>query len=293
MSMGKIHIFTDADLDGAGCIFLLKKIYKNFTYQVTTEKKFREDFLNWQLKNKISEFHKVIICDLNLKDNIDMVDRVGIEIYDHHSEHIQKKEQYNKAITYLEEDGSCTMTVYKEHEPELTNYQKLLVKLINDYDSYTLEYPYSKPLDKVFWSYTGNRVEKFLNDFGEGFKGFNQYHKNMLSSLERKTNEFIETETFYKGTLKVSGNDRSIISCFIKFNPNEISEILLKKYKCDIALLINLKGKSVYFRKAKNCDVNMAKLAEKICDGGGHDDAAGGTLNDTIINITKLLKPIS
>ena len=70
MSMGKIHIFTDADLDGAGCIFLLKKIYKNFTYQVTTEKKFREDFLNWQLKNKISEFHKVIICDLNLKDNI-------------------------------------------------------------------------------------------------------------------------------------------------------------------------------------------------------------------------------
>jgi len=36
----------------------------------------------------------------------------------------------------------------------------------------------------------------------------------------------------------------------------------------------------------------MAKLAEKLCDGGGHDDAAGGSLNDTIINITKLLKPV-
>ena len=123
-------------------------------------------------------------------------------------------------------------------------------------------------------------------------KGFNQYHKNMLSSLERKTKEFIENETFYTGKLKVSGEDRFIISCFIQFNPNEISEILLKKYKCDIALLINLKGKSVYFRKRKDCDISMAKLAEKLCDGGGHDDAAGGSLNDTIINITKLLKPV-
>ena len=57
--MSKIHIFTDADLDGAGCIFLFKKIYKNFTYQVTTEKKFRDDFLNWQLKNKKQ---LVVVC---------------------------------------------------------------------------------------------------------------------------------------------------------------------------------------------------------------------------------------
>jgi len=290
--MSKIHIFTDADLDGAGCIFLFKKIYKNFTYQVTTEKKFREDFLNWQLKNKVSDFDKVIICDLNLKDNIDMVDRPGIVIYDHHSEHVEKKNQYNKANVILEEEGSCTITIYKEHKPELTNYQKLLVKLIDDYDSYTLQYEYSKPLDKVFWSYTGNRVEKFLNDFSDGFKGFNQYHKNMLSALERKTKDFINNETFYKGKLKISGEDRNIVSCFIQFNPNEISEIILKKYNCDIALLINLKGKSVYFRKRNNCNVSMAKLAEKICEGGGHDDAAGGTLNDTIINITKILEPI-
>jgi nanoRNase/pAp phosphatase (c-di-AMP/oligoRNAs hydrolase) len=37
----------------------------------------------------------------------------------------------------------------------------------------------------------------------------------------------------------------------------------------------------------------MGKLAAKIMDGGGHEDAAGGTLNDTVINITKLLKPIN
>jgi nanoRNase/pAp phosphatase (c-di-AMP/oligoRNAs hydrolase) len=37
----------------------------------------------------------------------------------------------------------------------------------------------------------------------------------------------------------------------------------------------------------------MGKLAAKLMDGGGHEDASGGSLNDTIINITKFLKPIN
>ena len=37
----------------------------------------------------------------------------------------------------------------------------------------------------------------------------------------------------------------------------------------------------------------MRKLASQLSDGGGHDDAAGATLNDNIINLTKLLKEIS
>ena len=37
----------------------------------------------------------------------------------------------------------------------------------------------------------------------------------------------------------------------------------------------------------------MGKLASKLMDGGGHEDASGGSLNDTIINITKFLKPIN
>ena len=37
----------------------------------------------------------------------------------------------------------------------------------------------------------------------------------------------------------------------------------------------------------------MAKLAAKLADGGGHEDAAGSLLNDNIINITKLLGPVN
>jgi oligoribonuclease NrnB/cAMP/cGMP phosphodiesterase (DHH superfamily) len=78
----------------------------------------------------------------------------------------------------------------------------------------------------------------------------------------------------------------------VTFSPNEIAESIIEKYKVDFVIMINLKGKSVYMRRNKNCTLNMGKLAAKLIDGGGHEDAAGGILNESIINITKFLKPI-
>jgi len=57
--------------------------------------------------------------------------------------------------------------------------------------------------------------------------------------------------------------------------------------------MINMKGKCVYMRRSKTCELNMGKLASKIINGGGHEDAAGGILNESVINITKLLKPLN
>ena len=45
-------------------------------------------------------------------------------------------------------------------------------------------------------------------------------------------------------------------------------------------------------RRSVDCPLNMGKIAAKLMNGGGHADAAGGTLNDSVINITKLLKPL-
>jgi len=79
----------------------------------------------------------------------------------------------------------------------------------------------------------------------------------------------------------------------VTFSPNEIAENIIKKYKVDFVIMINIKGKSVYMRRGKECTLNMGKLASKLIEGGGHEDAAGGILNDSIINITKFLKPIN
>jgi len=36
----------------------------------------------------------------------------------------------------------------------------------------------------------------------------------------------------------------------------------------------------------------LSKLAEKICDGGGHYDSAGGVINDKFLMLSKMFKKI-
>ncbi len=106
-------------------------------------------------------------------------------------------------------------------------------------------------------------------------------------------NRFFKEEPIHIGNLKIGENNYNIAGVMVSFSPNEIAEHILEKYDVDFVIMINLKGKSVYMRRNKKCTLNMGKLAAKIMDGGGHEDAAGGNLNESIINITKFLKPIN
>ncbi len=292
--MPKIHIITDADLDGAGSFLCLKYAYENasISYSVTTEKNFLNDISYF----KFNEYDLVIISDLNLKQNeINLCDYKNVIIIDHHKEHIELIKNYKNAKPIIKDYTSCTKLIFDTFklESKLNKNQKLLIKLIDDYDSYTLSLPFSKPLNQVFWSYTGDRIIKFENDFNKGFFGFNQFQKNALKITQNKIERFFKEETIYKGNLRIGGNDYNVAGVFISFSPNEIAERIIEDYKVDFVIQINLKGKAVYMRRSKNCTLNLGKLASKLMDGGGHNDAAGGTLNESIINITKFLKPIN
>lgn len=294
--MSKIHVFTDADLDGAGCLLMLQQAFPNeqISYKVTTEKKFRDTVLNWQLNDSFRNYDKVFICDLNIKEEAALVDRDNVVVFDHHAEHLEYLDQYKKAKAVVEDFSSCTLLMYKRLnlQDKLSDNQKLLVKIVDDYDSYTLDLEYSKPLNQIFWNYTGNRVQKFIEDFGEGFFGFNQYHKNTLRIVENKINKYFETEKLYKGEIQLGDTDYTVLGGFFSFSPNEISERALEENKADFIILINRETKTVTYRRSKDCKLSMSKLASKLADGGGHEDAAGSLLNDSIINITKLLKEL-
>jgi len=294
--MPKIHVFTDADLDGAGSYLALKLAYKNadISYSVTTEKNFRENILNWQLKDSFKNYDTVFICDLNIKNDIALIDRDNVVVFDHHAEHVNHLNEYVKAKAIIKEYPSCTLLMYHslKLKEKITDHQKLLFNFISDYDSYVLKYPQSRELNQIFWNYTGDRLQKFLIEFKDGFFGFNRYHKNALKIVERNIENYFKTQTLYKGNLKISGKDYNVMGGFFSFSPNEIAERALHENNADVILLINLKSKTVCYRKSKTCDLDVGKLAEKLADGGGHEAAAGSLLNDTIINITKLLQPI-
>ena len=291
--MPKIHIITDADLDGAGSYLCLKQAYKDntLTYSVTTEKKFISDIAYF----KFEDYDLVIISDLNLKESeIRLCDLKNVIVIDHHAEHMQLIENYKNAKPIIKDYSSCTKLIYDTFklENKLNKNQKLLVKLIDDYDSYTLNLPFSKPLNQVFWSYTGDRVSKFENDFKDGFFGFNQFQKNALKIIENKIERFFKEETIHRGNLKIGDKNYNVAGVVVTFSPNEIAERIISTYGVDFVIMINLAGKSVYMRRSVDCSLNMGIVAAKLMDGGGHADAAGGTLNDTVINITKLLNKI-
>jgi oligoribonuclease NrnB/cAMP/cGMP phosphodiesterase (DHH superfamily) len=84
-----------------------------------------------------------------------------------------------------------------------------------------------------------------------------------------------------------------VVSCFASHSINEIAHYSLKKYDSDIAIVCNLNSMSVSFRKNKErCSMKLNKLAEILCDGGGHEYAAGGKVTDKFIAFTKTLNKI-
>ena len=256
--MPKIHIITDADLDGVGSYLCLKYAYEkaSISYSVTTEKKFLTDISFFDF----SKYDLVIISDLNLKkEEIKLCDYKNVMVIDHHAEHSELLDDYKNAKTIIKDYTSCTKLIFDNFklDQKLNKNQKLLVKLIDDYDSYTLSLPFSKPLNQVFWSYTGDRIVKFENDFKNGFFGFTQFHKNALKIIQNKIDRFFKEETIHTGNLKIGNKNYNIAGVMVSFSPNEIAENIIDKYKVDFVIMINIKGKSVYMRRSKDCTLNL------------------------------------
>ena len=71
---------------------------------------------------------------------------------------------------------------------------------------------------------------------------------------------------------------------------NEVAHYCIKKLGADIAIVVIPFSMSVSFRKNKEtCSIKLNKLAEALCDGGGHEYASGGKITDKFLAFTKSL----
>jgi len=101
-----------------------------------------------------------------------------------------------------------------------------------------------------------------------------------------KLKEQLKTTTYYVGKIK----NYKVISCCTDFAVNELAYFSLKKFNADIAFIVIPSTNRVSIRKNKNtCELDLSKLAELLCDGGGHAYASGGKLTDKFLNFTKTL----
>jgi len=296
---GRCYVFTDADLDGVGS-FMVSRWLKGITsFTTTTHKHFREDFVRWLSSNKLSDYEKVYIFDINVAEHFDLLDHPNVNVIDHHN----GKDGYvnfSKATLVLDQDFSSTtklvLKTFLREDPslssKLTHQIAKFVNLVDDYDSYKLALPDSIGLNNVLWSYTGNRVTKFLEEFSLGFNGFSTFHKNMIAIAEKKVQDTVNTVDTFMVNFPIDGKERKVVCIQCDHNINEVAFEVLKKHNADICLVVNLKSKSVSFRKSKSCNVNLSKLANKLCDGGGHSDSAGGAVNEKFLKLSKMFTKI-
>lgn len=292
-------IFSDCDLDGIGSFLVFKWFtgYQNLKHVICSQSNFRKTFLEWLTKNKIEDYDKVYIFDLDVSQhNLDLVDHENVTVIDHHDTHVNNQDKYKNANTILTESTSCCKLIYsllkkKYPEKKLSDHQKMLILMIDDYDNYELKVNGSYELNIILWSYVGKRAEQFCEDFKDGFKGFNKQHLNMIALNKRKVSRVISELQVYKGELPIKGKKYIICATMADESLNEVAHHVITKYNCDICLVMNMNTKRVSFRtnKHKCPEVDLGALAASISDGGGHKYAAGGKITEQILTLTKIL----
>lgn len=294
--MGNI-IFTDADLDGAMCYLLLKWMSTNkLPYKVTTVTKFKDDFTAWSRKNKVNDFNKIIICDLDVsQDSSDLVDRENVFIIDHHATHVQNKSKYKLAKNNINLYSSCAKLIYKMYKSKLdtimTDDMKKLLLLVDDYDSWEHNYKQSKQLNYIFWNYQGNRVEQFIKDFQTGFKGFTTRQNDIIKFYENKFKKIINDIQIYEAEVSIQ---KTKVHCKSTFANKMISDVAnhLLEIGADVSFVINPDSNRVSIRKQKECPIDLCKVSKHLLDGGGHENAGGGVCTDRFLQFSKLFEPV-
>tara|TARA_R110000751_G_scaffold224589_4_gene326631 strand:+ start:1018 stop:1902 length:885 start_codon:yes stop_codon:yes gene_type:complete len=293
MSKAEI-IFTDLDLDGC-CSYLAycwlnQTKPKAITIKVSS---LREKFLAWLKRNKISDYKTVYFFDLDTTEIKDLIDKKNVTIFDHHKSH---EEEYKNATTIIDKEcTSCSKLIYNHYKSNanLTNEQKKLIAFANDYDCYELKFPESNKLNFLFWYKNGDKLQNFITDFESGFHGFTNEQNKIISYHFYKFKKLRESVSLYKSTIRIAGKEYKFISTFGNEYVNDLCQYIIDNNDCDVCLMINLKNNRVYLRKNRKTDLNLGKFAQKVCDGGGHEYAAGGVLNENVLALSKKFTPIN
>ena len=275
MSKPSIFILTGANLDSAGCVWILSQIFSDssVTHKVTSEASLRED-VNAFMQHHIDKYDKVFLCNVSRTDEV--LQLLGSD-----------------RVTAFErsETCSCTELIYKYFSDKIpktfTDNQKILIKLISDFDSYQLKTKTSYDLNTIFYSMGGDRIAQFGKEFSQGYAGFSPIHKATLKYHNLRVKDIIDNLELYSTTLT---KKYKVVCCFSDYGIDDIANFIFRDCGADIAIIVNTPMKRVSFRASKTCDYDVSKLAIKLCDGGGREKTAAGKLTERFLKFSSLFK---
>lgn len=289
-----IHVFTHHDLDGIGSLLALIWAFPdaNITYTtVSNPQEFASKFQDKYFTSKINTYNKIFITDLSiLEKDIPLIDKENVVFIDHHISSVNLKFKYAKNI--IKKYSSCAMLIYKSFKDriDISNSQKQLLIYIDDYDSYQLKFKKSWEINCLFWEMYSKNIGNFLLDYNEGYKELNSVQTNIVNNYKQKIDATIRESSLHSAVLTIQDSTCNVGAMFSDFAINDIASYIINTQKKDIAVVINLKTNRVSFRKSSTCSVNMAKFALHLCEGSGHEAAAGGPLTENFLEFSRVFK---
>lgn len=298
MDMSKCyHVFTHNDLDGAVSLLALMWSRPDATFHYFPLNNL--DIID-KIKEHSSNTHNnptTFVLDLALREEfIPYLDKENVTFIDHHKSSERFADKFKKAtILYKEYSSNALLTrkIFAKTSPELTDMQKMLIMLADDFDSYKLNFPSSYDLNILFWSQYRNKFSEFIKDYMNGFKAFTPEQTRAINFIKKEAIDEASKVPIFIGELNIANKKKRICAGLVDRIVPQVMDILIKKHKPDVFFFINTKTEKVSIRQCtKEKPIDVGAFAEKICEGGGHEFAAGGKITPLFMEITKNLKPL-
>jgi len=296
MSCKTFQIFTHKDLDGA--VSLLSFIWSNPDASISFKEisNLEIETIKDYVKRTVNP-PKTYIFDLRLRESfIPDLDKEFITFIDHHkeSEYFVDKFKHSK-ILYKDFSSNSLLVrkIFSEKTPNLTNEQKKLILLTDDYDSESYKFTESYDLNILFWNEYKNRFVDFINEYKKGFKPFTNQQKNLIKTIKIKIEQEANSLNKFAGELDIKGVKRQVIGVITDSSNVLVMDNIFRKYNPDILFFINTKTEKVVLKQKKDENsIDLGKFSEKFCEGFGNQYKAIGKITPLFMELTKNLKPL-
>jgi oligoribonuclease NrnB/cAMP/cGMP phosphodiesterase (DHH superfamily) len=291
------HIFNHKDLDGVLSLLVFKWFYPEatITYKAVTNLNV-EVQIEEHLKNIINP-HNIYVLDLALRESFKPFDLPFVTFIDHHKRSNEFKDIFTNSKVLLKEYSSNVKLTYKILEKiksiTLTNEQKKLILLGDDFDSGENKFEESYDLNILFWAFYKNNIGNFLKTYNNGFFGISEKEKKIILECKAQAIGFLRELPIFKGSINIEGQNKTVICSHGETINTLTLDYMLKKYETDLLFFINTKTEKVNLKQKKSeNNIDLAKFATKYCNGNGHNLSAGGNMTDIFMELTKNFKAI-
>lgn len=290
----KIKLFSHTDLDGYGCNYVLKRVYKDADIDCTnlSYDKVEHEIFNFFNSGEYRDYDVLFITDLSIsKEVAECIDKYTNELkvcyIDHHKTSLYANKYgwatINETIKVTTADGekerktSATEILYLLHKLCFDNKLYEFIRDVTLYDTWL----WTQNEEFGIEAYNLNNLlyllgpDNFLKELDKADDVNEMLENNsvLIEFRERDIKDYIDKKAKEIIPYEISGYNAGVV--FAEQYISQLGNELAKRFpEYDLIVMIN--GKSVSYRTAKQ-NVDCSKIAE-LYGGGGHPASSGSQI---------------